>query len=946
MVKKLLVLIFLFGTLAAFAKPAAKWGIKSPDGKVRLDISLVNNQIHYKVNWAGEEMVGLSKLAIFSDAEVKIVASKVTDNNHVWKPVWEQFSSIADNYKQLELVLEVHKVKGKLYARAYNEGVAFRFILEEGAKPAKANYFCHYTLPKESRFFAPNKENEPWGPLSIKGLNDHQLTASKDGQKKNIQMPLVVETSNHSFMALLESDLFAANGFDVMQISVDDKGEKIVSNNPVQLTNKELTTPWRVILLGKSAGDLVVNTLTQNLATPCQIENTDWIKSGKCLWDFRVNGYVAPDGFKYGINTESYLRFIDFAAEKGIEYFMIDAFWYTKATKGHFDVTKNLDLQKVTRYAKEKKVEIILYYDNKQGEYGDDELFPYFQSLGMGGMKYGFMGPNVPFTTEAIRKSAERQLLIDFHDSPVPMTGVHRTYPNAITREYCHAQQDSRKAFTPESFIKMALINAVTGPLDMNNGNFDIKGINSGSREKSPKQVNSYFSTVVSEAARTLIIFSGLVCLPDAPEAYQAKADLFEFIQKLPVGKWDESRILNAKMGQYMTTARRHNKEWFVGSVINQQGGSIDITLDFLDKNQEYAITFYEDTDKTDCKTNPEAYQIRKGIVKKGETIKAQLASGGGHCMWIRPLEKSKASSSETVNFSYSEVTGIGKDVLYNRRDNSDIIKVGNKYYIWYTRMNSPTTSGYWGTIWYATSEDEGHTWKEQGMALSIGKEGAFDSHSVFTPNILAHKGKYYLYYTGVKPTPNNPNKVFENNSTNDITAIGLAVSNSPDGPFERVVHNPVLEISSDSAAFDSYRIDDASLLVRGGKIWLYYKGRCFLHGKDGAKNTQMGVAYANQPEGPYVKHKGPILDKSHEVLIWSQGGGVASLASISSTINFAKDGVHFSTLKSNLEQIPKAPGLYRPHLEFGHKVNEIPGWGIAMKVEKSQAYLVRFEMK
>ncbi|GAL81083.1 maltodextrin glucosidase [Algibacter lectus] len=147
-------------------------------------------------------------------------------------------------------------------------------------------------------------------------------------------------------------------------------------------------------------------------------------------------------------------------------------------------------------------------------------------------------GNNVQFSRDAISQSAASELLIDFHDSPVPFTGVRRTFPNAITREYCHAQQDSRKAFTPETFIKMALVNAIQGPLDMNNGNFDITGINTGKRQKGPKKLNSYLSTVVSEVARTLVVFSGLVCIPDAPEAYEAKADLFEFIQKMPVGKW------------------------------------------------------------------------------------------------------------------------------------------------------------------------------------------------------------------------------------------------------------------------------------------------------------------------------------------------------------------------------------------------------------------------
>lgn len=136
--------------------------------------------------------------------------------------------------------------------------------------------------------------------------------------------------------------------------------------------------------------------------------------------------------------------------------------------------------------------------------------------------------------------------------------------------------------------------------------------------------------------------------------------------------------------------------------------------------------------------------------------------------------KEDEATLNQSISFSYYEIAGIGQDSLFNRRDNSDIIEVDDTYYIWYTRMNSPITSGYWGTIWYATSIDEGYTWQEQGLAIGLGEEGTFDSHSVFTPNILAHNGKYYLYYTAVRPTPGNVNSEFEANSTNDFTALGL----------------------------------------------------------------------------------------------------------------------------------------------------------------------------
>jgi len=305
-----------------------------------------------------------------------------------------------------------------------------------------------------------------------------------------------------------------------------------------------------------------------------------------------------------------------------------------------------------------------------------------------------------------------------------------------------------------------------------------------------------------------------------------------------------------------------------------------------------------------------------------------------------------KDLQAKDISFTYQDITGIGLDSLYNRRDNSDIIKVDDTYYIWYSKMDSPVTAGYWATIWYATSKDEGYTWQEQGMALGLGDKGQFDSHSVFTPNILAFEGKYYLYYTAVKPTPGNPDNAFLNNSTTDITAIGVAVSDNPNGPFKRVENNPVLEISNTPEDFDSFRVDDASMLVRDGKIWMYYKGRSIVDGKRGPGLTEMSVAIADKPEGPFIKHQGSLLDRSHEVLIWKKGNGIEALASMSKTINYAEDGLDFTVKQDSLVKIPIAAGLYRPDLEDGNKGTETPGWGISLKGKRGKVYFARFEMK
>lgn len=295
----------------------------------------------------------------------------------------------------------------------------------------------------------------------------------------------------------------------------------------------------------------------------------------------------------------------------------------------------------------------------------------------------------------------------------------------------------------------------------------------------------------------------------------------------------------------------------------------------------------------------------------------------------------------DTIYYDYTELNTIGKEDGVTRRDPSDVIKVGDTYYVYYTKVFG-RAPGYWGTIWAAKSTDEGKTWKEIGEVLGTGPEGAFDSHATFTPNILAANGKYYLYYTGVKPTPGKDD--FDNNSVNDFTAIGVAVSPNPEGPFIRE-DNPVVTVSKDTAAFDSYRVDDASLVVRDETIYLYYKGRSLNHGATGPRHTKMGVAMASDPTGPFKKHPGHILSRGHEVLVWKKHTGVAALASFSQTIEYAPDGIDFTTdsLGYKVRNIPKAPGLYRVDLT-DHDIVEEPGWGISM-IHGKDPYLIKFSM-
>jgi hypothetical protein len=273
------------------------------------------------------------------------------------------------------------------------------------------------------------------------------------------------------------------------------------------------------------------------------------------------------------------------------------------------------------------------------------------------------------------------------------------------------------------------------------------------------------------------------------------------------------------------------------------------------------------------------------------------------------------------------------------RRDPSDVIKVGDHYYVWYSK--GTIGPGYDATVWYATSTD-GHTWTEKGMALAKGEPGGWDGASVFTPNILVAEGRYWLFYTATS-------RKYHAKPFNPDSKIGIAVSDSPDGPWKRLATNPALKNSDNPEDFDSHLVDDSCLLKREGKYWLYYKGRQL--GKSPAQ-TKMGLAIADRPEGPYVRVKeNPVIPGNHEVLAWPQGKGVAAMigtvgpAHIKNTVQYAEDGIHFSKTH-DVKSGPSAGGAYRPEAFTQSGKGDLPKWGVEIGTAKGHLpFIGRFDV-
>ncbi len=301
-----------------------------------------------------------------------------------------------------------------------------------------------------------------------------------------------------------------------------------------------------------------------------------------------------------------------------------------------------------------------------------------------------------------------------------------------------------------------------------------------------------------------------------------------------------------------------------------------------------------------------------------------------------------------TFDVAYSSLEGLVRDPHgFLRRDNSDIIKVGSLYYVWYSKMrqfvpDKPTVS----TIWYATSPD-GHTWTEKGECIGTGDTGSWDDSYAYTPGILVAQGKYYLFYTASSTVSKKLH-----GTTTAIRGIGIAVSDSPDGPWTKLSSNPALVPSEDPSQFDSLVVDDSCLIVRDDKYWLYYKGRQW---DRKPTETKMGVAIADRPEGPYIKHEGnPLASGGHEVLVWPEGEGVAALVGMKlkgrDTVPFylmyAEDGIQFEKTGqiANVDA-PWAPGAYRPEAFTESGKGEMIEWGLHIGGERPNLFLERFEI-
>ena len=549
--------------------------VKSPDRKTAFTVGVdANGKLQYTLSKGGEVAIDWSEIgysvseSTSPKAQSLAPAGRRVRVREIWKPLWGKRSEVPDRYNQRDFTLQFADLGScSLQVRVYNDGAAFRFTglpAGEMSEKSQFNFAGDYT----AWFY--NGERHNIGPEKLSESNGERLPV------------MTVKASENRYFAIHEAFL----GTDCWPMRLRSKSgstafevipEKIAASEPY-------TSAWRVIMCGDTAGDLVDSHIIE-LLNPEPSDDFSWVKPGVALWDWRIDGAVW-EGYHYGMNYDSWTRMIDFAAEQGFSHLVLDANWYGPefaASSDPVNGEKAKDVQRIIKYGQERGVGVWLYLNDVAGRrYPIEETLAQYEQWGAAGVKYGFMN-GTPLeknrNTQMITAlCAKHHLLVDFHDYPVHPFGQMRTWPNAITREYCKAQLDGRQIFQPKTFVTSVFVNMLAGPLDMNNGFMELHQGRTTRKDNSQEVP----STATSEIARTMITWSGATVIPDIPEYYQKYPKLLEFLsaEKQP---WKESRTLAGEIGEYIVMMRQNaDGDFLVAAATDESSRAVSIPLSFL----------------------------------------------------------------------------------------------------------------------------------------------------------------------------------------------------------------------------------------------------------------------------------------------------------------------------------------------------------------------------
>ena len=712
--------ILLSAALICIALGAMAQKVTSPDGKMELSFALDNGRPTYTFRVDGKMVVAPSHLGYqlkkengekttdfdwkpsrATDKEASRKADFFSDftlekfeNNsfdETWKPVWGEESSIRNHYN--ELLVQLKQTKNNRFLnirfRLFDDGLGFRYEFPDQKD------LTYFVVAEELTEFAMTGNHTAWWVAGDYDTQEYNYQTTKlseiRGRMKRaitenasstpigpttVQTALQMRTDDGLYLNIHEA---ACTDYPTMHLTYQENNNTFVSHlTPDARGDKgylqtPTVSPWRTVIVGRKATDILASRITLNLNEPSKIEDTSWIHPVKYVgvwWDMitgrgkwaytdavssvqlgKTDYSKLPSNGKHSANTENVKRYIDFAAKNGFDAVLVEGWnegwedWFGHQKDYVFDFVSpypDFDVKGLSNYAKSKNVKLIMHHETSSSvrnyERHLDKAYQFMKDNGYDAVKSGYVGDIVPRGEHhysqwmnnhylyAVKKAADYKIMVNAHEATRP-TGLCRTYPNLIGNE--SARGTEYEAFGGNEVNHTTILpftRCIGGPMDYTPGIFvmDVSKMN-------PESTSRVRSTLARQLALYVTLYSPLQMAADVIEHYEARPDAFQFIKDVAVD-WDKSLYLEAEPGEYVVTARKAKGKdaWYIGCTAGDNGHKTNIALDFLTPGKTYTATIYADARGTAWNKNPESYVIKKMQVNNKTVLKNLVAGVGG----------------------------------------------------------------------------------------------------------------------------------------------------------------------------------------------------------------------------------------------------------------------------------------------------------------------------
>lgn len=650
--KKVYTGITLLLLLLSASASAKDIEMQSPSGSMKVVLHMGDN-LRYDIYQGSEPVLqnGLLQMTLRDQTlgeKPKLSKRKTAQKCETIHPVVPlKYASIENKYCDERL-----DFKGgyAIEFRLYDDAVAYRFVTSKKEEIEVLDETFSIDIPQGTLMHL----QQPSGfKTSYEEAYSHLPISEWKASDKMSTLPVLMKTPAGYNILISEADLrdypclfFKGEGeanriqstFPKVPLEFGEDGDRslkiLKEADYIARTTGSRTFPWRYFFITKDDSALLEQTMIDKLAAPSCLPDVSWIKPGQTAWEWWNAASPYGDGvdFVSGFNMDTYKYFIDFAARYGIPYILMDEGW-AKSTRDPYTPNPEVNVHEIIRYGKEKGVGVILWFTWLTVENHFD-VFKTLADWGVAGLKIDFMDRSdqwmVNYYERVAKEAAKYHLFVDMHGSFKP-AGLEKRYPNILSYEGVRGMEQMGGCFPNNSLYLPFMRNAV-GAMDYTPGAMISMQpeVYHGDRPNAAS-----IGTRAYQMALYVVFESGVQMLADNPTMYYRNPDCTDFITRVPV-VWDETRVLDARVGEYVVVAKRKGDKWFIGAITNndQKCREFDLPLDFLNPGQTYQMTSFEDG--VNAGRQAMDYRQVNRTVKADDHLTIKVVRNGG---WVARFE-------------------------------------------------------------------------------------------------------------------------------------------------------------------------------------------------------------------------------------------------------------------------------------------------------------------